>query len=179
MSKAKFTEADVKRAVKGVIDGGGSVASVDIWPDGRISITVKEDKHRSLDPEDDPAVSRKLLWDVDVPPSRCPAIRFTSGLKTAGAIFLTSQAGRASEVVHCRMNRWVLTTTGRFSGWREFCSRRLIAGAAAARTRPLLSAWSSEPWTGCFTNIAERGHKKPLSDYKPWARVNAACTRPA
>jgi hypothetical protein len=61
MSKAKFTEADVKRAVKGVIDGGGRVASVDIWPDGRISVTVKEDKHRSLDPEDDPAVSRKLL----------------------------------------------------------------------------------------------------------------------
>jgi hypothetical protein len=29
MSKAKFTEADVKRAVKGVIDGGGKVASVD------------------------------------------------------------------------------------------------------------------------------------------------------
>jgi hypothetical protein len=26
MSKAKFTEADVKRAVKGVIGGGGSVA---------------------------------------------------------------------------------------------------------------------------------------------------------
>src|SRR6266581_6984128 len=61
MSKAKFTEADVKRAVKGVIDGGGTVASVDIWPDGRISVTVKEDKHRSIDPEDDPAVSRRLL----------------------------------------------------------------------------------------------------------------------
>jgi hypothetical protein len=61
MSKAKFTEADVKRAVKGVIDGGGTVASVDIWPDGRISVTVKEDKHRSIDPEDDPEVSRRLL----------------------------------------------------------------------------------------------------------------------
>jgi len=61
VSKAKFTEADVKRAVKGVIDGGGTVASVDIWPDGRISVTVKEDKHRSIDPEDDPAVSRRLL----------------------------------------------------------------------------------------------------------------------
>jgi hypothetical protein len=61
MSKAKFTEADVKRAVKGVIEGGGMVANVEIWPDGRISITVKEDRRRSLDPEDDPAVSRKLL----------------------------------------------------------------------------------------------------------------------
>jgi hypothetical protein len=61
VSRAKFTEADVKRAVKGVIDGGGSVASVDIWPDGRISVTVKEDKHRSIDPEDDPEVSRRLL----------------------------------------------------------------------------------------------------------------------
>jgi hypothetical protein len=61
MSKAKFTEADVKRAVKGVIDGGGTVASVDIWPDGRISVTVKEDKHRSIDLEDDPEASRRLL----------------------------------------------------------------------------------------------------------------------
>jgi hypothetical protein len=61
MSKAKFKEADVKRAVKGVIDGGGKVANVDIWPDGRISVTVKEDKDRSIDPEDDPEVSRRLL----------------------------------------------------------------------------------------------------------------------
>jgi hypothetical protein len=52
---------NVKRAVKGVIDGGGRVASVDVWPDGRISVTVKEDKHRSMDPEDDPEVSRRLL----------------------------------------------------------------------------------------------------------------------
>jgi hypothetical protein len=51
----------VKRAVKGVIDGGGIVASVEIWPDGRISITIKEDRRRPLDPEDDPAVSRRLL----------------------------------------------------------------------------------------------------------------------
>lgn len=61
MSKAKFTEADVKRAVKGVIDGGGTVANVEIWPDGRISITVKEDRRSPLDPEDDPAVTRRLL----------------------------------------------------------------------------------------------------------------------
>jgi len=59
-SKAKFTEVDVKRPVKGFIDGGGTVASVDIWPDGRISVTVK-DKHRSMDPEDDPEVSRRPL----------------------------------------------------------------------------------------------------------------------
>jgi hypothetical protein len=61
MSKAKFTEADIKRAVKGVIDGGGKVASVDVWPDGRISVTVKENTHAPIDPKDDPAVSRKLL----------------------------------------------------------------------------------------------------------------------
>jgi hypothetical protein len=61
VSKAKFTEADVKRAVKGVIDGGGTVSSIDIWPDGRISVTLKEDKHRSIDPEDNPEVSRRLL----------------------------------------------------------------------------------------------------------------------
>lgn len=59
MSKAKFTEADVKRAVKGVIDGGGSVACVDIWRTQ--SVTVKEDRHRSMDQEDDPEVSRRLL----------------------------------------------------------------------------------------------------------------------
>lgn len=61
MSKAKFTEADVKRAVKGVIEGGAIVANVDIWPDGRISITIKESRRSPLDPEDDPAVSRRLL----------------------------------------------------------------------------------------------------------------------
>jgi hypothetical protein len=61
MSKSKFTEADVRRAVKGVFEAGGRVSSVEIWPDGRISVTVKEDKHRSIDPEDDPEVSRRLL----------------------------------------------------------------------------------------------------------------------
>ena len=62
MSKTKFTEADIKRAVKGVLEGGGKVASVDIWPDGRISVTVKEDTHSNrVDPEDDPEVSRRLL----------------------------------------------------------------------------------------------------------------------
>jgi len=61
MSKSKFTEADVRRAVNGVFDGGGRVVSVEIWPDGRISVTVTEDKQRSIDPEDDPEVSRRLL----------------------------------------------------------------------------------------------------------------------
>jgi hypothetical protein len=64
MSKAKFTEADVRRAVKGVLEGGGRVASVNIWPDGRISVTVKEEKEDTppqVDPEDDPEVSRRLL----------------------------------------------------------------------------------------------------------------------
>ena len=64
MSKTKFTEADVKRAVKGVLEGGGRVASVDIWPDGRISVTVKEEKSETplrVDPENDPEVSRRLL----------------------------------------------------------------------------------------------------------------------
>ena len=61
MSKTRFTEAEIRRAIKGVLASGAKITSVEIWPDGRISVTVKEDKHRSLDPEDDPAVSRKLL----------------------------------------------------------------------------------------------------------------------
>jgi hypothetical protein len=64
MSKTKFTEADVRRAIRGVLWGGGRVASVDIWPDGRISVTVKEEKEDTplqVDPEDDPEVSRRLL----------------------------------------------------------------------------------------------------------------------
>jgi hypothetical protein len=59
MSKTRFTAANVKRAIRGVLEGGGRIATIDIWPDGRIS--VKEDKHRSIDPEDDPEVSRRLL----------------------------------------------------------------------------------------------------------------------
>ena len=61
MSKTRFTEADIRRAIKGVLASGATVASVEIWPDGRISVTVKEDKQRSMDPEDDPEVSRRLL----------------------------------------------------------------------------------------------------------------------
>jgi hypothetical protein len=74
--------------------------------------------------------------------SALPLPRYTlhKQLKTGWSYFFTSQAARASEVVHCRMNRWVPTTTGRYSGGREFCCRRSIAGAVAARTRPLLLA---------------------------------------
>lgn len=61
MPRAKFTEADIKRAVKGVMEGGGTVTSVDIWPDGRISVTVKKEESSLIDPEDDPEVSRRLL----------------------------------------------------------------------------------------------------------------------
>jgi hypothetical protein len=64
MSKTKFTEADVRRAVRGVVAGGGRLASVEIWPDGRISVTVKEENERAgtpINPEDDPEVSRSLL----------------------------------------------------------------------------------------------------------------------
>lgn len=61
MSKSKFTGGDVKRAVKGVIDGGASVASVEIWPDGRIRVTIDNDQKPSRNPEDDPEVSRRLL----------------------------------------------------------------------------------------------------------------------
>jgi hypothetical protein len=64
MSKTRFTEADVRRAVRGVVDGGGQIATVDIWPDGRISVTVKEEKSETpsrVDPENDPEVSRRLL----------------------------------------------------------------------------------------------------------------------
>ena len=61
MSKMRFTEAEIRRAIKGVLASGAEITSVEIWPDGRISVTVKEDKQRSIDPEDDPEVSRRLL----------------------------------------------------------------------------------------------------------------------
>ena len=61
MSKTRFTEADVKRAIRGVLSGGGRVARVGIWPDGRISVLIKESTSIPIDPEDDPEVSRKLL----------------------------------------------------------------------------------------------------------------------
>ncbi len=43
---------------------GAEITSVEIWPDGRISVTVKEDNGKTrtqMDPEDDPEVSRRLL----------------------------------------------------------------------------------------------------------------------
>jgi hypothetical protein len=61
MSRTRFTEADVKRAVKGVLDGGGKVARIEIWPDGRISVLIKEETSIPIDPEDDPELSRRLL----------------------------------------------------------------------------------------------------------------------
>ena len=64
MSKTRFTEADIRRAIKGVLASGATIATVEIWPDGRISVTVKEDNGKTrtqMDPEDDPEVSRRLL----------------------------------------------------------------------------------------------------------------------
>ena len=61
MSRTRFTEADVKRAVKGVRDGGGKVARIEIWPDGRISVLIKEETSIPIDAEDDPDLSRRLL----------------------------------------------------------------------------------------------------------------------
>jgi len=61
MSRVRFTEADIKRAVRGVLDSGGKVARVEIWPDGRISVLIQEERSIPIDPEDDPKVSRSLL----------------------------------------------------------------------------------------------------------------------
>jgi hypothetical protein len=64
MSKTRFTEADIRRAIKGVLASGATIATVEIWPDGRISVTVKEENREirsQINPEDDPEVSRRLL----------------------------------------------------------------------------------------------------------------------
>ncbi|QOZ52471.1 hypothetical protein XH90_14645 [Bradyrhizobium sp. CCBAU 53338] len=61
MSRARFTEADIKRAVRGVLDAGGRVARVEIWPDGRISVLILEEGSIPINPEDDPEESRRLL----------------------------------------------------------------------------------------------------------------------
>jgi hypothetical protein len=64
MSKTRFTEADIRRAIKGVLASGAAIARIEISPDGRISVTVrgeKEDTPPHVDPEDDPEVSRRLL----------------------------------------------------------------------------------------------------------------------
>ena len=49
MSKYRHTEADVKRAVKGVIDGGGTFGSVEIKPDGSILVTAAATQNASMD----------------------------------------------------------------------------------------------------------------------------------
>jgi hypothetical protein len=51
----------MRRAVRGVLDSGGKVARVEIWPDGHISVLIKEEGSIPIDPEDDPEVSRRLL----------------------------------------------------------------------------------------------------------------------
>ena len=64
MSKARFTEANIRRAIRGVLASGAAIASVEIWPDGRIFVKVKEENGETrskMDPEDDPEVSRRLL----------------------------------------------------------------------------------------------------------------------
>jgi hypothetical protein len=40
MARNRPTEADVKRVVKGVIDGGGTFGSVEIRPDGSFVVTA-------------------------------------------------------------------------------------------------------------------------------------------
>ena len=64
MSKTRFTEANIRRAIKGVLATGAAIASVEIWPDGRIFVKVREDNRETrskMNPEDDPEVSRRLL----------------------------------------------------------------------------------------------------------------------
>lgn len=64
MSKTRFTEAEIRRAIRGVLASGAEIAGIEIWPDGRISVTVKGENDNTsspVDPEDDPEVSRRLL----------------------------------------------------------------------------------------------------------------------
>lgn len=64
MSKTRFTEADIRRAIRGVLASGAEIAGIEIWPDGRISVILTEDSRKArteMDPEDDPEVSRRLL----------------------------------------------------------------------------------------------------------------------
>jgi hypothetical protein len=61
MSKAKVTKAAVKRAVEGVIEGGGKFGALEIKPDGSILVTAAIRSGPLIDPEDDPEVSRRLL----------------------------------------------------------------------------------------------------------------------
>jgi hypothetical protein len=64
MSKTRFTEAEIRRAFKGFLASAAEITSVEIWPDGRISVTIKgenDNTSSAVDPEDDPEVSRRLL----------------------------------------------------------------------------------------------------------------------
>jgi hypothetical protein len=64
MSKTRFTEAEIRRAIRGVLASGAEIAGIHVWPDGRISVTVKGESDNTsslVDPEDDPEVSRRLL----------------------------------------------------------------------------------------------------------------------
>jgi hypothetical protein len=58
MSKYRQTEADVKRAVKGVIDGGGTFGSVEIKPDGSILVIAVATHNATVD---DPSELRRLI----------------------------------------------------------------------------------------------------------------------
>jgi hypothetical protein len=61
MSKTKFTKAEVRRAVEGVIEGGGKFDALEIRPDGSMLVTSVTLPGPLIDAEDDPEVSRKLL----------------------------------------------------------------------------------------------------------------------
>lgn len=37
------------------------MARVEVWPDGRICVLIKEETSIPIDPENDPEVSRRLL----------------------------------------------------------------------------------------------------------------------
>jgi hypothetical protein len=64
MSKTRFTEADIRRAIKGVLTTSATVASVESGLRDAYLVIVKEeddDTSSGVDPEDDPEVSRRLL----------------------------------------------------------------------------------------------------------------------
>ena len=49
--RANFTQADVKRAVEGVKDGGETVTGVEFYPDGRFRVlTIAEPEIHVLSP---------------------------------------------------------------------------------------------------------------------------------
>lgn len=58
MARNKATKADVQRAVKGVIEGGATVGTVEVWPDGRILVTTAAIRNAT---EADPKDLRSLM----------------------------------------------------------------------------------------------------------------------